>query len=253
LEFVAIGPNWLQPLAWIINSISLVASQCSSHGTKEAACCRTWSQLRRKLQTSWQYISWKRRLSRRVNAMPVSTPCQSNDSSGLRTIEWASFFNRQRLMVVLGASPTMPTKTVLKVLVLTWQWLASSAIAMGRGKCCSKRLADFLKISAADANVEERTRKRLIQFKPQNEAFVPYFYSRSSSSAVRHATNSAARGNTAPKPWQRLCLQQDTPAKLLFLQTSSGLAVLGRAPRRKGWMRSLRGCPGPEGPWGWEP
>ena len=72
----------------------------------------------------------------------------------------------------------MPTKIVLKVFVLTWQWLASSAIAMGLGKCCSKRLADFLKISAADANVEERTSKRLIEFKPQSETFVHHLYSR---------------------------------------------------------------------------
>jgi len=47
--------------------------------------------------------------------MPVSTPCHSNDSSGFLTIEWANFFKRQRLMVVLGASPTTPTKTLLKV------------------------------------------------------------------------------------------------------------------------------------------
>ena len=73
----------------------------------------------------------------------------------------------------------MPTKTLLKVLGLTWQWLASSAIASGRGKCCSNRLADFLKISAAVANVEERTRSGSMEFKPHNEALMGRFYSRS--------------------------------------------------------------------------
>ena len=82
-------------------------------------------------------------------------------------------------MVVLGASPTMPTKTLLKVLGLTWQWLASSAIGSGLGKCCSNRLADFLKISAAVANVEERTRSRSMEVKPHKEALMDHLYSRS--------------------------------------------------------------------------
>ena len=60
-------------------------------------------------------------------------------------------------MVVFGASPTMAVKTLVRVLGLTWHWLASSGIAKGRGKRCSNRLADFLRMSAAEAKVEGRT------------------------------------------------------------------------------------------------
>ncbi len=145
-----------------MSSISRVASQCSSHGV----IAREWRliglQVCRKLQKSWQYISLNSRLSKRVKVMPVSTPCHNRGCSGLRTIEWASFFRRQRFMVVIGASPTMAAKTLVRVLGLTWHWLASSVIAKGPGKCCSNRLADFLRISAAEAKVEGRTRTELM-------------------------------------------------------------------------------------------
>jgi len=102
-------------------------------------------------------------------------------------------------------------------------------------------MADFLKISAADANVEERTSKRLIKFKPQCEAYVHHFYSRSSPSAVRHATYYPGNGPNAPKPWQRLRHQQDPLAELSFLQSASGLTDLVKALWRRGWVRSLLG------------
>ena len=63
---------------------------------------------------------------------------------------------------------------------------------------------------------------------------MPYLYSGSPASAVRHATYRADNGYTAPKHWQRLRLQQDTPAELSFLQSNSGLAVLAQGAPAKG-------------------
>jgi hypothetical protein len=80
-----------------------------------------------------------------------------------------------------------------------------------------------------------------------------HLYSRSSPSAVRHATDDASNGTNTPKPWQRLHHQQDPPAELSFLQSDSGLTGLVRALPRKGWVRFLLGCLGPERPWGCKP
>ena len=80
-----------------------------------------------------------------------------------------------------------------------------------------------------------------------------HLYSRSSPSAVRHATDRAINRSTAPKPWKRLRLQQGTPGKLSILQRNLGLVRLARALRRKDWECSLRGCLGPKAPWGWQP
>ena len=63
---------------------------------------------------------------------------------------------------------------------------------------------------------------------------MPHSYGRSPSPAVRHATYRADNGYTAPKHWQRLRLQQDTPAELSFLQSNSGLAVLAQGAPAKG-------------------
>ena len=101
--------------------------------------------------------------------------------------------------------------------------------------------------------MEERTSKRLIKFKPQDEASMHHLYSRSSPSAVRHATDDASNGSNTPKPWQRLHHQQDPPAELSFLQSDSGLTDLVRELPRKGWVRFLLGCLGPERPWGCKP
>ena len=80
-----------------------------------------------------------------------------------------------------------------------------------------------------------------------------HLYSRSSPSAVRHATDDASNGSNTPKPWQRLHHQQDPPAELSFLQSDSGLTDLVRELPRKGWVRFLLGCLGPERPWGCKP
>ena len=63
---------------------------------------------------------------------------------------------------------------------------------------------------------------------------MPHLYSRSPASAVRHATYRAYNRYAAPKHWQRLRLQQDTPTELSFLQTNSGLAILAQGAPAQG-------------------